>query len=193
MTGLRALSQAAALNASQAAASSVLKRLDRVGEVRKRQVQQARFVVLKSPDIPSMLVETAYISNPGEEHRLRSREFRGRIATAIRQGLRDYFYTNPPAGTRIAQFADKMPQNLLENLADDSMVDTLLDLLASPDENVNWGDYKNFFLIGIKPFMDAQSYDQDRADRCCVHVVDRAGHPVSLCEYNTLRRPRGLL
>ncbi len=99
------LSQAAALNASQAAASSVLKRLDRVGEVRKRQVQQARFVVLKSPDIPSMLVETAYISNPGEEHRLRSREFRGRIATAIRQGLRDYFYTNPPAGTRLAQLA----------------------------------------------------------------------------------------
>ncbi|MFO1466843.1 MAG: N-acetylmuramoyl-L-alanine amidase [Steroidobacteraceae bacterium] len=99
------LSQTAALNASQAAASSVLKRLDRVGEVRKRQVQQARFVVLKSPDIPSMLVETAYISNPGEEHRLRSREFRGRIAAAIRQGLRDYFYTNPPAGTRIAQLA----------------------------------------------------------------------------------------
>jgi len=99
------LSQTAALNASHAAASSVLQRLDRIGDIRKRQVQQARFVVLKSPDIPSMLVETAYISNPGEERRLRSREYQGRLAAAIRQGLRDYFYANPPTGTRVAQLA----------------------------------------------------------------------------------------
>lgn len=117
----------------------------------------------------------------------------GRVIPISRYFPKHATWKEPAVAARIAQFADKMPQNLLENLADDSMVDTLLDLLASPDENVNWGDYKNFFLIGIKPFMDAQSYDQDRADRCCVHVVDRAGHPVSLCEYNTLRRPRGLL
>lgn len=106
------LSQTAALNASQAAASSVLHRLDGIGDIRKRQVQQARFVVLKSPDIPSMLVETAYISNPGEERRLRSREYQGRLAAAIRQGLCDYFYANPPAGTRVAQLAarrDSLP------------------------------------------------------------------------------------
>ena len=48
------------------------------------------------------------------------------------------------------------------------------------------------FRIFIKPFMDAHTYDQDRVDKCCVHVVDRSGAPVSLCEYNTLRRPRGL-
>jgi N-acetylmuramoyl-L-alanine amidase len=99
------LSQTAALNASQAAASSVLHRLDQIGEVRKRQVQQARFIVLKSPDVPSMLVETAYISNPGEERRLRSRGYQGRLAVAIHQGIKDFFYANPPSGTRVAQLA----------------------------------------------------------------------------------------
>jgi N-acetylmuramoyl-L-alanine amidase len=99
------LSQTAALNASQAAASSVLHRLDQIGEVRKRQVQQARFIVLKSPDVPSMLVETAYISNPGEERRLRSRGYQGRLAAAIHRGIKDFFYSNPPAGTRVAQLA----------------------------------------------------------------------------------------
>ena len=99
------LSQTAALNASQAAANSVLHRLDQIGEIRKHQVQQARFVVLKSPDIPSMLVETAYISNPGEEQRLRNHAYQGKIAVAIHQGLKDYFYSNPPAGTRVAQLA----------------------------------------------------------------------------------------
>jgi N-acetylmuramoyl-L-alanine amidase len=99
------LSQSAALSASEAAAEQVLRSLNQVGEVRKRQVQQARFVVLKSPDIPSMLVETAYISNPAEERRLRGQSHQSRLAAAIHQGVRDYFYANPPAGTRIAQLA----------------------------------------------------------------------------------------
>lgn len=99
------LSQTAALSASQDAASSVLRRLDQIGEIRKRQVQQAGFVVLKSPDIPSLLVETAYISNPGEEQRLRNHAYQGKIAVAIHQGLKDFFYANPPAGTLVAQLA----------------------------------------------------------------------------------------
>jgi N-acetylmuramoyl-L-alanine amidase len=68
-------------------------------------VQQARFVVLKSPDIPSMLVETAYISNPQEELRLRAQTHQAKLAEAIHQGIRDYFYANPPTGTRIEQLA----------------------------------------------------------------------------------------
>jgi N-acetylmuramoyl-L-alanine amidase len=99
------LSQSASLSASEAAAQRVLRRLNRVGEIRKHQVQQARFVVLKSPDIPSMLVETAYISNPTEEQRLRAQAHQAKLADAIHQGLRDYFYANPPAGTRVAQLA----------------------------------------------------------------------------------------
>jgi len=97
------LSQSAALSASETAAESVLHELTQVGEVRKPQVQQARFMVLKSPDIPSMLVETAYISNPGEEQRLREHAHQAKLAEAIRQGIHDYFYANPPPGTHIAQ------------------------------------------------------------------------------------------
>lgn len=100
------LSQSASLNASHVAAERVLHQLTRAGEVRKHDVQQARFMVLKSPDIPSMLVETAYISNPFEEQRLRTQAQQARLAAAIHQGLRDYFYANPPMGTRIAQIAN---------------------------------------------------------------------------------------
>jgi len=92
------LSQSASLSASQVAAERVLRELNRVGEIRKPQVQQARFMVLKSPDIPSMLVETAYISNPQEELRLRSAPHQAKLAAAIHQGVHDYFYANPPAG-----------------------------------------------------------------------------------------------
>src|SRR5229473_1073641 len=99
------LSQSASLSASQVAAERVLRRLNRVGEVRKPQVQQARFMVLKSPDIPSMLVETAYISNPQEERRLRGTAQQAKLAAAIHQGLRAYYYADPPSGTRIAELA----------------------------------------------------------------------------------------
>ena len=99
------LSQSAAINASQVAAERVLHTLTQAGEIRKHEVQRAGFVVLKSPDIPSMLVETAYISNPQEEQRLRAPAHQARLAAAIHQGVHDYFYANPPMGTRIAQLA----------------------------------------------------------------------------------------
>ena len=96
------LSQSANISASMSAAQSVIGALEGVGLVRKAQVQQAGFVVLKSPDIPSMLVETAYISNPSEERRLRNPAQQAMLADAIFSGLRDYFAHNPPAGTRFA-------------------------------------------------------------------------------------------
>ncbi len=97
------LSQTASISASMSAAERVLESLHRVGEVRKPKVQQAGFLVLKSPDIPSMLVETAYISNPAEESRLKNRKHQGKLADAIFSGIRGYFETNPPNGTRFAQ------------------------------------------------------------------------------------------
>jgi N-acetylmuramoyl-L-alanine amidase len=97
------LSQSANISASMTAAQRVLSALDNVGQVRKSQVQQAGFVVLKSPDIPSMLVETAYISNRNEELRLRSPKQQVNLADAIFAGVRSYFEQNPPAGTRFAQ------------------------------------------------------------------------------------------
>ncbi|MBV8740589.1 MAG: N-acetylmuramoyl-L-alanine amidase, partial [Sinobacteraceae bacterium] len=97
------LSQSANISASMTAAQRVLRALDNVGQVRKVQVQQAGFVVLKSPDIPSMLVETAYISNPAEERRLRQPRQQATLADAIFSGVRNYFEQNPPVGTRFAQ------------------------------------------------------------------------------------------
>jgi N-acetylmuramoyl-L-alanine amidase len=100
------LSQSAAMSASMAAAEQVLGELNGVGEVRKSRVQQAGFVVLKSPDIPSMLIETAYITNPGEEQRLRDTKYQARLADAILAGVRGYFQHNAPPGTRVAALAE---------------------------------------------------------------------------------------
>jgi N-acetylmuramoyl-L-alanine amidase len=88
---------------SATAAERVVASLESVGEVRRAQVQRAAFVVLKSPDIPSMLIETAYISNPTEERRLRSPTQQTRLADAICGGIRAYFLANPPDGTRFKQ------------------------------------------------------------------------------------------
>ncbi|MBV9727767.1 MAG: N-acetylmuramoyl-L-alanine amidase, partial [Gammaproteobacteria bacterium] len=88
---------------SASAAERVMAALEGVGEIRKPQVQRAGFVVLKSPAIPSMLVETAYISNPTEERRLRNLEQQSRLAEAIASGVRGYFAQYPPDGTRFKQ------------------------------------------------------------------------------------------
>jgi N-acetylmuramoyl-L-alanine amidase len=95
--------QSEIIGVSADAAERVVNALSGVGEIRKREVQRAGFVVLKSPAIPSMLVETAYISNPGEERRLRSSEQQARLAEAIASGVRSYFLQNPPDGTRFKQ------------------------------------------------------------------------------------------
>jgi N-acetylmuramoyl-L-alanine amidase len=96
------LSQTASIAASMVAAENVLQSLDRIGEVRKPRVQQAGFVVLKSPDIPSMLVETAFISNREDERKLASPAHREKLANAIFSGIERYFQVNAPDGTRLA-------------------------------------------------------------------------------------------
>ncbi len=96
------LSMTASISASLVAADNVLKSLDRVGEVRKPRVQQAGFVVLKSPDIPSMLVETAFISNREDERKLTQPAHRAKLANAIFAGIEQYFAGNAPDGTRLA-------------------------------------------------------------------------------------------
>ena len=74
----------------------VLGRLGQVGRLHKRQVEQAGFAVLKAPDIPSILVETAFISNPEEEERLRSPQYQRELVEALAIGIRRYFAKNPP-------------------------------------------------------------------------------------------------
>jgi len=96
------LSQTASISASMVAAENILKSLDQIGEVRKPRVQQAGFVVLKSPDIPSMLVETAFISNKEDERKLSLPAHRAKLANAIFAGIEQYFQGNAPDGTRLA-------------------------------------------------------------------------------------------
>ncbi len=95
--------QSEIIGVSATAAERVVAALEGVGELRKAQVQHAGFVVLKSRDIPSMLVETAYISNPEEERRLRTTSHQAQLADAIASGVRTYFTHNPPDGTRFKQ------------------------------------------------------------------------------------------
>jgi N-acetylmuramoyl-L-alanine amidase len=94
--------QSQIMGLSVEAADEVLSALDGVGAVRKRVVQHAGFMVLKSPDVPSMLVETAYISNPAEERNLRSSAYQERLARAIAAGVGAYFQRHPPDGTQYA-------------------------------------------------------------------------------------------
>jgi N-acetylmuramoyl-L-alanine amidase len=74
----------------------VLTRLGQVGKLHKRQVEQAGFAVLKAPDVPSILVETAFISNPAEEARLRDPAYQEKLVAALVQGIRRHFVRNPP-------------------------------------------------------------------------------------------------
>lgn len=80
---------------------------------------------------------------------------------------------------------------------DDEALDTLLDMVEnlagqsqSSHDPTGWD---GMFAIGIKPFMDAYSYDQDRIDKCCVHIISADGKPVSFCQYNAINRPTGQL
>lgn len=90
------LSQTATISDSLKLAKSVLGRLGEINALHKGSVEQAGFAVLKSPDIPSILVETAFISNPDEEKRLNDEEYQHKLATAILAGVKRYFASNPP-------------------------------------------------------------------------------------------------
>jgi N-acetylmuramoyl-L-alanine amidase len=100
------LSQSATLKASEDMASQVLGGLKRLGPTHKGEVERANFVVLRSPDVPSMLVETAFISNPGEERRLNDPAHQSQLARAILDGVTSYFSRQPPPGTLYAARAD---------------------------------------------------------------------------------------
>jgi len=101
------LSQNAAMEASLKSAQKVLASLKKIEKPHKKYVEKASFIVLKSPDVPSMLIETAYISNPKEEKRLKTKEFQKILATSIMDGIKDYFYQSPPPNTWIANHVKK--------------------------------------------------------------------------------------
>ena len=90
------LSQTATIDHSLRLGSSVLKRLESVNTLHKPHVEQASFAVLKAPDVPSILVETAFISNPEEEKRLNDESYQDKLARALLEGIRDYIARHPP-------------------------------------------------------------------------------------------------
>ena len=96
------LSQTASLEASIDIADRILKGLRTVGRVHKRNVQSAPFAVLKSPDIPSILIETAFISNPIEEKKLTNSKHRKKMSNAILIGLKGYFRDFAPEGSLLS-------------------------------------------------------------------------------------------
>ncbi|MCW8888376.1 MAG: N-acetylmuramoyl-L-alanine amidase, partial [Gammaproteobacteria bacterium] len=96
------LSLDASIVMSSEVASRVLSGLKQVGKLHKRKVEQAGFRVLKSPDMPSILIETAFISNPKEASRLNSPKHQRKMASAIMGGVKNYFRQNPPPGTKLA-------------------------------------------------------------------------------------------
>jgi N-acetylmuramoyl-L-alanine amidase len=90
------MSTTAQINDSLKLGGALLGEIGNVGRLHKRNVEQAGFAVLKAPDIPSVLVETAFISNPEEELRLRSEDYQEQLADAIMRGIHRYFAKNPP-------------------------------------------------------------------------------------------------
>jgi N-acetylmuramoyl-L-alanine amidase len=100
------LSQSATMKASEDMAGHVLAGLKRLGKTHKPHVERANFVVLRAPDMPSMLVETAFITNPDEERRLRDPAHQKRLASAILDGVNTYFTRQPPPGTLYAARAE---------------------------------------------------------------------------------------
>ena len=90
------MSTTAQIKDSLSVGAEVLTQLDRVGPLHKPRVEQAGFAVLKAPDIPSILVETAFISNPKEEAQLADPDYRARLVDALHAGIRRYFARNPP-------------------------------------------------------------------------------------------------
>ncbi|MGI9281917.1 MAG: N-acetylmuramoyl-L-alanine amidase [Endozoicomonas sp.] len=97
------LSMTSTLSSSLEVGDMVLKNIGTINRLHKKQVEQAAFVVLKSPDIPSILVETGFISNPKEGRKLKTRGHQRSLARQIYKGVKSYFVKKPPPGTLLAK------------------------------------------------------------------------------------------
>ena len=96
------LSQNATMESSNHVAGTILANMERIGKIHKKKVEHANFLVLKSPDVPSVLIETAFISNPEDESRLKNKKYQRKMAQAITQGIREHFTMMPLQGTWFA-------------------------------------------------------------------------------------------
>lgn len=101
------LSMTASLSSSLNVGQKVLSNMGNITPLHKRRVEQAGFMVLKSPDIPSILVETGFISNPNEAKKLHTASHQQALARSITTGVKQFFHENPPPGTYVAWLRDE--------------------------------------------------------------------------------------
>ena len=103
------LSQSAAMSASVEVGTHVAKAMSRVAKMHSMKVREKSLAVLTSAEMPSILVETGFLTNPSEEKRLRDKGYQERLANAVLAGIRSYYYTNPPPDTQIAMDLKRRP------------------------------------------------------------------------------------
>ena len=101
------LAQNAVLESSIECGAVILDRLGKVTTLHKPTVEQGGFAVLRAPDVPSLLIETAFISNPREERKLRSRRYQRKVANAVSDGIVDYFVANAPPDSVLGSLVSK--------------------------------------------------------------------------------------
>lgn len=124
------LSMTATVNSSLLVGNQVLKSIGKMAPLHGRHVEQAGFMVLKSPDVPSILVETGFISNREESRKLATDSYRTQMAQSIFKGLHQYFNQYPPAGTALAEMLQGDTSNKLERQHIVSRGDTLASIAA---------------------------------------------------------------
>jgi len=110
------LSQNASLSASLDVGAKVSREMGRVTKMHSKEVKQKSLIVLKAADMPSILVETGFISNSAEEKKLRNAKYQARLANAVLAGVRSYFYTNPPPDTQIAMDMRRKPSSQVRHV-----------------------------------------------------------------------------
>ncbi|HUB89132.1 MAG TPA: N-acetylmuramoyl-L-alanine amidase [Dyella sp.] len=118
------MQQGWAVQASDTVAQNVLNALSALGPTHRGYVEHANFVVLRSPDVPSILVETAFISNPTEERKLRDPAHQRQLAMAIMDGVKGYFLNDPPPGTWFAMEAARRKGVLPNDAKADTVAST---------------------------------------------------------------------
>lgn len=112
------MSMSHSLDASLGLGSRVLVEMDMISKLHRKQVEQASFAVLKSPDIPSILIETGFISNPDEARLLSTRAYQRKIALAIHEGVTSWFMEHPPANTLLAWQKQQVKREYVINRGD---------------------------------------------------------------------------
>jgi len=110
------LSQKESLSVSLDVGARISREMSRVTNMHSKEIKQKSFLVLKAPDIPSILVETGFISNRADEKKLRNKKHQEKLASALVAGIKSYFYANPPPDSKIAYSLRNMSSTQLRHV-----------------------------------------------------------------------------